>query len=466
MTDSLLLRSFRQLLPKDLRILRDVVRSPVFNRREEVIRLFDYLAETIGKPAPEAFQPEQLFAAAFPGQAYDNRPLRHTMSYLLAVLRQYLAWSEWQSEPGEEQRYLLRALRRRNLEALAEKEWQIASSDNCAAPVRDAQYYFKRYQLYEEQMERTTRHERSGGINLQALPDELTVFYVAEMLRHACAALSHQAIAGQSYRIGLLDTILNAVEQEAMLHVPVVAVYFHAYKMLQSPEAPEHFQQLKTLLGQQENTFSRRELRGLYLLAINGCIRRMNAGQRDYIREAFDLYRLALERDFLTENGFLSGFTYKNIIRIGVALDEHEWARQFLEQYRQALHPRERDNLYRYNRAFLHFQQQDYARAMPLLQQVDLEDPLNNLDARRMLLRSYFELGEWQALDSLLQSFSAHLRRQKNLGYHRQSNENLLFFTKKLLEIDRNDRKAMAALRRELEAKTEVAERAWLLQQM
>jgi hypothetical protein len=80
-----------------------------------------------------------------------------------------------------------------------------------------------------------------------------------------------------------------------------------------------------------------------------------------------------------------------------------------------------------------------------------------------MLLRSYYELGEWEALESLLQSFGAYLRRQKNLGYHRTVNENLILFTKKLLELDRSDANAVAALRRQIDATPDLAERAWLL---
>jgi len=465
MADSLLIQTLKQLPSKDLRLLRDFAQSPCFNRRPEVMRLCDYLVEHVGKADRKAFESERMFAAALPDQPYDNRALRHIMSYLLDLVRQYLAWAEWQSEEGEQQRYLVRALHRRNLDHLFEKEWQRANAAAEAAETRDARHHFRQYQLHQEYLERTARHERSARINLQPLPDELTVFYVAEMLRHACSALSHQAIAGQEYRFSLLENILEAAEREQLLNIPAIAVYYHAYKMLQSNGAPEHFERLKALLAEQENAFSSEEMRGLYLLAINGCIRRMNTGQREYIREAFELYRAALERDFLKENGVMSGFTYKNIIRIGAALGEHTWAEEFLEQYKTQIHPRERDNLYRYNLAYLYFQQQDYARAMPLLQQVELEDPLNNLDARRMLLRSYFELDEWQALESLLQSFSAYLRRQKNLGYHRQSNEKLLFFVKKLIATGKRDLKTRAAIRAELESTPDVAERAWLLQQ-
>lgn len=49
---------------------------------------------------------------------------------------------------------------------------------------------------------------------------------------------------------------------------------------------------------------------------------------------------------------------------------------------------------------------------MQSLLQVAFKDVLNNLDARRMLLKSYFELGEYNALDSLLDSFSRYIHRQ------------------------------------------------------
>ena len=467
MHNTLLLRTLKQLPPKDLRALRDFARCACFNRRDDVARLCDYLVAHLGKPIPKAFEAERLFEAACPGQPFDARHLRHVMSYLLDVVRQYLAWSEWHADAAEQQRYLVQALRNRGLDQLFEKAWQRADNTAEENPVRDARYHFRRYQLQQENLERTARRERTARFSLQPLPDELTVFYVSEMLRHACAALMHQAVAGQAYRIDLLNAILETLGQNSpLLQAPAVAVYFHAYQMLHAPEAAESFERLKALLAEHEARFSPEEMRGLYLMAINGCIRRMNAGQRAYVREAFDLYRAALERDFLTENGILSGFTYKNIIRVGAALGEHAWTELFLEKHRAQLHPDERDNLYRYNLAYLRFQQRDYAKAMPLLQQTDLEDPLNNLDARRMLLRMYVELGEWDALESLLQSFSAYLRRQKNLGYHRTTNERLILFTKKLLERNHADPKAATALRAEIEATPDVAERAWLLEQV
>jgi hypothetical protein len=444
----------------------DYIRCPLFNRRPEVTRLCEYLADHIGKPAQKAFEAERLFAAALPSEPYDNRRLRHLMSYALDALRQYLALTEWQSDNAAYEQSLVRALRSRGMDKLFDKALDKATARGEQRNVRDAQHHFLQYQLHQEKLEFKARNQRSASLNLQPLPDELTTFYVSEMLRHACSALMHQAVAGQTYHMQLLGAILSVVEQGPMLETPAVAVYYHAYKMLQSPEEDQPFEQLKQLLSQHEGRFKQEEMRGLYLMAINGCIRRMNAGNRAYIREAFEVYRAALERNFLTENGFLSSFTFKNIIRIGAALDEHAWTEQFIEQYKTALHPRERDNAYRYNRAFLYFQKADYARAMPLLQQVELEDPLNNLHARRMLVRSYFELGEQDALESLLQSFGAYLNRQKNLGYHQALNLNFVRFMLRLLRQWPLEEGNRLLLQKELAAEKQVAEREWLMEKL
>ncbi|MBV6441691.1 MAG: hypothetical protein DYG98_27225 [Haliscomenobacteraceae bacterium CHB4] len=470
MTESFLLYTLRRLSAKDLRALCQLVRCDAFNRREEVARLCEYAAGRLlmGMESREslskALSQERLFAAAFPGKAYDNRALRHAMSYLLDIARRYLALVEMESVPADRNYYLCRALRRRNLDEMFAYEWSRADSQLNSVQVPDARWHFDLYDLHQERLEALAPRERSADLDLQPLHKHLTVFYLSEMLRHACSALTHTAIGAQPYDAALLEAVLQLAENgNRLAEHPPVSVYYHLCRAFHEPENIAHFDAWKRVLTSGDAQFSAPELRGIFLLGINYCIRRMNSGQKTFIREAFELYRSGLAKNLLTENGWLSGFTYKNIIRIGTALGEHDWVRHFFEQYKTALHPSEREALYRYNLAFLYFQQQDFANAMPLLQQIELEDRLNLLDARRMLLRSYFELGEYKALDSLLTSFAAYLRRQKDLGYHQDLNLNLVRFTRRLLEIRQGDNKAMKKLREEIEATERTAEKAWLL---
>jgi hypothetical protein len=88
---------------------------------------------------------------------------------------------------------------------------------------------------------------------------------------------------------------------------------------------------------------------------------------------------------------------------------------------------------------------------------------LENFDARRMMLRMYYELGEIQALDSLLDSFDIYLRRHKEGGYHREMYRNFVRFLKKMISpalLRRGDKEKLTAEIRETEL---LAEREWLL---
>jgi hypothetical protein len=469
MTNSILLRTLQKFDKKDLRALCELSTCGQFNRRPEVTRLCDYLAEQLPRYDASTLTPEKLFAAAFPSEIYDNKRLRHTMSFLLEVVREYLLISELKNDAATENVLICKALRRRGLDDLFEKEWDYATTMLEKSAQHDAPWHLAQFQIWQEKIESITPHERSKRLDMRPLQNHLTVYYLSEMLRFAVSALTHKAVSGQGFDEETLQAALDLAATSDWLSYPTIAVYYSGCRALLEPTNAAHFTALKAAVAQHSEKLSSTEQRTMYLLCINYCIQQMNRGERQYISEAFDLYKVALKRDLLAENGYLTGFTYKNIIRVGTALGEHDWVKDFFENKKTALHPREREQLYQYNKAYLFFQKGDYAQAMPMLQQLDLDDRLNLLDARRMLLRSYFELQEWKALESLLGSFGTYLQRQKDLGYHREMYLNLVRFTQKIMDLKQQSRvlpKVLADLRIAIEGEKQVAERAWLLEQL
>ena len=167
------------------------------------------------------------------------------------------------------------------------------------------------------------------------------------------------------------------------------------------------------------------------------------------------------------DNGVLSSFHYKNVSRLGIALGEFDWVEDFLKHYRTSLDPKQREDNYRYNLAFFYFQKPDYDNAMELLRQVNFDDVLYNLDARRMLLRIYYERGEFNPLLSLLDSFKTYIsRHQRDVGYHKKNYLNLIRFMKKMLGSNLSSSRVRARLIEEVDATELIAERAWLLEQL
>ena len=471
MQKSSLVAILKRLSKRDWREFRKFVRSPYFNQREDVVLLFDYIDEAIHFLPPMGMDREKVFNKVYK-EGFDEKKLRHTTSFLLKILKKYLTQAEFENDQVQTQQYLCKSFRKKGMEAFFEKELTQNRAVLEKEIYRDSKFYFKNYELGMEEAGFTAAHLRNENKNFQATADSLSIFFVANILKLGCEIQSHQTMSEQVYDLKLLNETLDLIESNKLKDVPVVDLYFHSYQANENlktntiTKSEKHFHELKKLIHQHWRIIPPNEIRDIYLYAINYCIKRLNSGERNFIREAFELFRSGLENETLLEEGILSSFTYKNITRLGMALNENKWVEQFLEEYKKYLHPRERENTWRYNFAFFYFQQEKYKDAMQLLLRVEFKDVLNNLDARRMLLKSYFELGEYKALDSLLDSFSRYIHRQKEMGYHRENYLNLIHFVKKIIHTRVEDKKTWQQLKEEIESTNRLAEKEWLLEKI
>ncbi len=212
--------------------------------------------------------------------------------------------------------------------------------------------------------------------------------------------------------------------------------------------------------------FPQEETKDLYIIAINYCIKKQNKGKSIFIREGFDLYLAGLENEVLLENNTMSVFTYQNIHLLASKLGEFDWVELFLQKYKAFLPAEQRENHYNFNIAQYYFRTKNYPKAMVLLQTIEFSDILHNLDARKMLLVMYYDLKEYDAMDSLMESFKTYLYRQKDLSYHKESFTNLLRFSKKLLLLNTMNKTEKEVFRQEIENCNILAEKSWLLAQI
>jgi hypothetical protein len=465
MVSSPLLDIFKHLTKQDRNALHDFVRSPFHNKREDVILLFEYINENIDTPLN--LKKETVFNYIFPKtKAYDDKAMRYTMSFLMRSIQDYLIYNELKNKDLDKEIRLNRALRLRGADKAYQKALTESNHALEAQPLRHADFHLHAFQLQLEEYQFKHQKQRSGELRLQEISDSLTDFYVTELLRQACVMHSHTSVSQKTYTQLFLEPILEKIESGVYRCPPSVLAYFYAYKALTGSSQLIDFQTLKNIIIHDGHLFPKNEIRDLYLLAINFCIKKLNSGGRIFETEALDLYKNGLENGAILENKTLSPFTYKNVMMLALKHSEHVWAEQFLLDFKKYLPERERENLFKYNFALFHFRQKNYPKAMQLLQEVTLKEVLYNLDARRVLMCIYYELGELAALDSLLESFTVFLHRQKDLGYHKNNYQNLIKFVKKLLQMDLKSEVLKAQLRKEIEETKELTERDWLLAQL
>ena len=462
MQDSRLVQAFEALSRKEVRSLAQFVRSPFFNQKEAVVRLLDYLEECkfVLQIYPEK---EKAFAKAFQGTTFHDATLRKCMSQLMKLLEQFLVWQRVAENEVRKNIELAEAYRHRNLNKHFSQVLRSLKTMQESRAIQNAEYYQDNYRIQLEEYEFRVKNKRFGDLNIQEISDSIDIVYLASKLRQTCFALAHLTVNKAAYDFRQLPALLLQAEQ--YLHIPAVALYYYCYGAIKE-DRDEDFQAFKQLIFKHTSTFPLGEMRGLYLMALNFCIKRYNSGQQIYGEECFELYRVGLEQDFLLEEGKLSHFTYNNIVSIGLSIGKLDWTEQFIQGYKSAIPKRHRSNSYNFNLARLLYEKKDYDAALLLLQRYEYKDLLLNLSAKTTMLKIYYEIGAFDLLYSHLEALKTFIKRKKVMGYHQINYLNIVRFAKLLLELPPGDRAARAKLKADILITSSVAEKQWLLRQV
>ena len=147
-------------------------------------------------------------------------------------------------------------------------------------------------------------------------------------------------------------------------------------------------------------------------------------------------------------------------------LREFGWVFGFLHDFASYLPENHREGAFHYNIARYYYDTGDYRKAMQHLLRMEYDDVLQNLIAKTMLCKIYFELDETDALENQLDSIQIYLRRKKVLGYHKENYEAFVRFMRRLLALHPNDPANADKLRRDIGQAPTLTEREWFLQKV
>ena len=458
MEKSALLLLARSFSPIEIREVRKFLNSPFFNQRQDVGLLFEHLV-TKGDATKESAW-AKVMGKHLP---VEEQKLRLLMSYLHHLLEQYVAVKELLSSDLDTQLQLAIAYRKRNMPIAFQRVRKNLHKTIEAQPLRNAKYHERLYLIDWESHQIAYPQNPTDVSLLQSASKSVDTAFLAKKLQMVCLLAAHQTVYKSGEEEGWEEELVARAEQGELAGLTAIAIYLHCYRMLRKPLEEIHFQRFKSILLESGAHFSSEELHGLFILAINYCVRRLNAGDAQYYREALDLYKEGLSKNHLLEEGALSRFTYHNIVAIGLHVGELEWVRFFINEYRNRLERRYRESVFSFNLARLAYAERNHDHVLELLQKANYRDPLHNLAAKTLLLKTYFDLGELDSLQSLLDAMRNYIQRKRVLGYHRTNYLNIIRYAEKLLRLPPQDRAAAASLRDAIEKEEVLTEKAFFI---
>lgn len=463
---SLLFEALQTLTPPERKAFSRLLHTPFFNTKDSLAEYGDYLLEcAASRSTPDD---EQMYSIAAKSKVTSReQSLRLANSALLQLLETWLAYREFVEQTDQQKINLARAYRKRSLTRHYKIIHREARAQVNEKPLRNVSWLEHTFQLEWEQYQFEVAAQRSAELNIQNCSDAMDAAFMANKLRLACLAISHQAIYKTDYQIHYLPEVMARLEsEEALLTNPALGLYYHCYRFLTQSDGAAHFTTFRTLLPGASAQFPEEELRLLYLLAINYGIKEINRSAAGAIENTFDLYKGALQHDLLLENGLISRFAFSNIVAIALRAGNMDWVENFIETYRPRLERQWREAITSLSMARLEYERHQYEAALLHLQRADYKDTMNNLSARILMMKIYFETGALDALDSHLKNLKNYIKRHTAIGYHRNNYTNIVYFTEQLTLVNPLDKKAVEQLRAAIAQEKVLTEKEWLLKQL
>lgn len=446
------------------RAFEDYVASPYFNKREELVPLLLQLKELAPDFPPDRTRRKRVFRAAFPGSPYDEKEMAYLMSYLLRLGEEFLGRRVYERSEVRTRLDILSVMVDRRLD----KHYHFHLKKSEALLAEDERESSERYWYLHRLAEVKNRHftrqdQRRFDRQIQTVTDQLDQFYFNKKLRLLCELVNRQRIFQKSYDLRFLDEVMACVRQSDFLSGPGARIYYHILRMLLEEEPERHFQSVISLFRQHFEKFPQEDKRNILSHALNFCIRqiRVQTDKHAYMEEALQLYTFGIEQKIFLDRGHLSPWHFKNVIKLAFNLKRHDWAEEFIQTYSQQLPEDARENALYYNLADLYYQRGDYDEALRHLNRVAFTDVHYQLNAKTLLLKIFYELGEEEALLSTLAAFTIALKRNKNISADlRKTYQNFCSLLSKSL---RRNPKKLARLEEDILSTSPLTSREWLL---
>jgi len=451
---------------QDIKEFEKFISSPYYNKNEILVKLFSILKKEYPSFEGAGVDREKIYHKLFNSKEFDESKIRYAFSDLSKLLEKFIVVRELEKNKVRENLLLLDFYKSNDIEKYFNQTFDDIKK-NLDSATKDSDYYFNKY-LAEEILFNYSSVKRDKSLDevLQHVADNLDSYYLSKKLKFYCEMYTRQNFLNSSYQTKFLKEILSHIEYVGYEDYPAIIVYYYVLKTLLEEENESNYFKLLELLDKNEKFFSREEMRDLYFLAQNYCTKKINQGDHEniYLKEYFKQTNKLIDKDMIYENGFIIPPTFKNIVTVGLRLEEFDWTENFIYTYKEKLAPKYKENAFTYNLAWLHFFRGEYKKTLRLLSNVEYMDVYYVLDSKILLLKTYYELDDADAFYSLIDSFYVYLRRNELISsYQKNICLNFVKFAKKLMRIKQGDTKAAEKLIEEINETKQLASISWLL---
>lgn len=436
MIDSKFIKALMSLNNEEKRACKRWINCDFVNKNEDISNLYKFVEtrRTINK---NTISKEKAHEYLYPNTPYNDLRIRHLIWQANEILEDFIVYRNLMYNKEKKELVLAQFFSDRDLPKFSNQHIENGLLELEKTKIRNANYYALQYQFYTQFHQTNSKNNRSVDLKFQEIVDTRSYYFILETLKYACITHSIQKIANIKIQNPILDSIINLIKIGDYDNVIPIKIYYQIY-LVTYFEDENAFDLFLQEIIKNNALFSMQDLKDLYLLAINFCVKKSNQNIEKYTVLTFEIYIYAIEKKFLLENNEISRFSFTNVVSLGIKLNELEKTSVFIKKYEGLLAIEYRKNTIDFNNAKLHFSKKEYEKALNILMTNEFKDAIWNLNAKFILLKIYFVTDNINAFKSQLKSFKLFITRKSNVGYHQEYFTNVVNSFKTIYRIYKN----------------------------
>ena len=411
----------------DVKAFDDFIRSPYFNKKSSVIRLWEILRDLFPDFPDEELRREKLYKKLFPGKEYNYGTIKNLIFDISKLAEKFLEMEFYNNDDYFNYYYQLGGLLRKGQMRLyksrsAEIEKKLMNQDEFDGENYDKLFNLKWFKL-EYIFSNITNDDSKEEV--YAISKYLIYDFVVKLVK------SFINIKGIELEFNFknenaeiirffenidLDGFINRVDGISNKDIKILSIYYKLYKSVSNPSDINLYFELKDSFIKNVNLFSIDERRVLYSGLRIALIFVSFKNDIAYDNEIFFIYKAMLEdNSILNYYGNIELIVFANYISYATRSNDAGFIKFFLEKYLDKIPSEHRENLKLFGEANISYLNKDYSSSLENLLKVNenilgIKRAVKNLE---MII--HYERDDYDSFLYSVDSYKHYISRNKKI---------------------------------------------------
>ena len=441
-----LIEILRLFTAKEFKDFGDYLRSPVFNKNESLIKLYEYIKIYHPELDDPGLKKEKVYEVLTGKKTYNDGYMRSALFNLNKLAEDFL--TNALRNPIEDEILILEVYMKRNSDKLFEKKLKQVMEILSKDLTQDQYYYYCLYRVQSLKVAYNSKHRAFLNVKDFHEEDEFKIldtllsFYLSTALPEYRFFYNQSNVVNIDLKFDFLDEIIKYLTSSGYhKKIPLLNLYFNEL-MLAKEDNEQNYFNLKDIIIKNIDSYTFGVKYNATGLLANKAVNEYYRGNDKFLKERFEIHELIINKGLYKkfEESAFDDMLFKNIVIVGLQLDKIEWTESFIKDNIDKLGAEDKDNAFSLNMARLSFHKKKYIEALEHLESIkNVKHVHYKTEMKILSLMIFYEQEKYTEAIAMVDNYRHFLSNDALIPQTRKiRNSNFIKFVNELIKLKEN----------------------------